>query len=209
MAQQLGKDTQPDGVDKARTAEVAGNLTQDTFLQSCQEMAALKREQKAVANKIASARKVIKARGVELGLMDAALKMADWDREEVRTNWDTRRRYMEWLGLPIGTQGDILAGLEGEAKLNAEWHARGATDAKAGKTGEIPDECPDDQRDAYTRGFKGKALEKKKEKGPKKDADGKVIAPPHGQGHDPEFDGEEDPAKKKQEVPADSDGVLG
>lgn len=201
MAKQLGKEGKTTPADeKARAEEIGGNMSQDTFLECCKEMADLKREQKALAAKVSTARKKFKARGVELGLMDATLKLAEWDRDEVRSNWDTRRKYAEWLGLPIGSQGDMFKDMTPDEKRQSEAHARGITDARAGATGQPPEDLAEDLHEFYERGFKGKPLTAKKKKG---------DAPPHGQGHDAEFDGEQtNVTPLKKAVPADSAEAL-
>lgn len=196
MAKKLGDTAKAaaEGEDKARIAEMAGNVSQETFLQSCQEIAAVNLACKAAADARAKVRKTIKARGIELGILDATLKMADWDREEVRLAFDNRRRYAEWLGLPIGIQADMFKDKTPEQKAQMDAHGRGVTDARTGKSGQPPEDLAEDLAEFYTRGFKGKPLEKEK-KEPKekvrKDKDGNILAPaktPEREADDAEFD---------------------
>lgn len=201
MAKQLGKEGKAGDQDKERQQEIGGNLTQETFLQSCQEMAAINAKVAAANEERRKVRKTIKARGIELGILDATLKMADWDREEVRLAFDNRRRYAEWLGLPIGTQTDMFKDLTPEQKAQQEAHARGVTDARAGKSGQPPEDLAEEHQEAYVRGFKGKTLEPKK-KGPRTNGEGKIVAPEP----DPEMEKEFEAGANK--VPADSEAAL-
>lgn len=134
------------------------NLTEDVFLAACRQQAALNAERKALNEKINAARKTMKANGIELGIMDATLKMAEWERAEVRGFFDKGRQYAAWLNLPIGTQSDLFKGMSDDAVQRAEWHAMGRTAALSGKPRVAPDACPEDYLRAWDAGFDGKSL---------------------------------------------------
>lgn len=188
MAKQLGKEGKPAKAEKAKEAAAsAGNVTRETFRESVNELVEANRVLKAATETRKRVRKVIKARGIELGHLDAVVRMADWDREEVRQAFEYRRQYAEWLGLPIGSQADLFKGMSDAERLAAEWEARGATDFYAAKTGQAPEDCPEENKLDYKRGFKRAKGEhvadnpapkqKDKPKGPKTDDQGRIIAP--------------------------------
>lgn len=195
MAKQLGKD-QENGKSTARVEEIAGNLTQETFLESVHEIVEIKREMAALNEKKKAIRKRVKARGVELGDLDEAVKMAEWDRDEVRAKFERRRLYAQWLGLPIGVQSDLFKGMTADDKAAAEWEARGYTARLANGSESPPEDCPDECHKAYKRGWKKAGGEKLKEgkgekpKGPKRDeSTGAILAPEPDPEMEKEFDG--------------------
>lgn len=153
MARKAGSDGDPHA-----PPPTPSNLTDEAFLAACKLQAQLNAERKSLNEKISSARKQMKANGVELGLMDATLKMAEWDRGEVRTHFDRARQYATWLGLPVGTQADMFSGLSDDEVQKREWYATGRTAALAGKPRVAPDECPDAYLPAWDAGYDGKDM---------------------------------------------------
>src|SRR5690606_25481991 len=87
--------------------EQQGNVTQGTFLEAVREVAKVNAEMRALNERRKGIRKKWKSEGIELGILDATIKMAEWDRAEVRAHFDNARRYAEWLGLPVGVQADL------------------------------------------------------------------------------------------------------
>jgi hypothetical protein len=177
MAKVIGKEdaSKKAGKDEG-VADISGNLTSDTFLQSVQEMAAVNAKMKSVNEERKKVRKTIKARGIELGDLDAVVRMSDWDREEVRASFDRRRRYAEWLGLPIAHQADMFKGLTQEQKSAAEWEATGRTAYLAAKGPQPPEDCPDPFRLNWMRGYKLAAGETPPEDKKKKPVDERAAA---------------------------------
>lgn len=133
--------------------EAASNVTAGTFLEAVREIAKVNAEARAINEKRKGIRKKWKAEGIELGLLDAALKMAEWDRAEVRSHFDTGRRYAEWLGLPVGHQPDMFKGLGDDEIQRREWFALGQVAARLGKPQKAPEECPPEYIPDYLRGF--------------------------------------------------------
>lgn len=134
------------------------NLTEEVFLAACRQQAGLNAERKSLNEKINAARKTMKANGIELGIMDATLKMAEWERSEVRGFFDKGRQYAAWLNLPVGTQADLFKGMSDDAVQRAEWHAMGRTAHLSGKPRVAPDDCPEDYLRAWDAGYDGKDL---------------------------------------------------
>ena len=103
------------------------------------------------------ARKEIKAMGFNLGDLDATMKMMDWGRDEVKEHFERRAIYARWVKLPIGSQGDLLAGPD--AKEENPETAGDLVFAKAyqagiqGKSPECPEEYLDHNQD-WSKGWK-------------------------------------------------------
>lgn len=133
--------------------EAAGNVTSSTFLEAVREIAKVNAEARSINEKRKGIRKRWKAEGIELGLLDAALKMAEWDRAEVRSHFDTGRRYAEWLGLPVGHQPDMFKNLGDDEIQKREWFALGQVTSRLGKPQKAPEECPPEYIQDYLRGY--------------------------------------------------------
>lgn len=157
MARTLGssdKDGQePINPNAEARREQQGNVTSATFLEAVREIAKVNAEARAINEKRKGIRKKWKAEGIELGLLDAALKMAEWDRAEVRSHFDTGRRYAEWLGLPVGHQPDMFKNLGDDEIQKREWFALGQVASRLGKPQKAPEECPPEYISDYLRGF--------------------------------------------------------
>lgn len=146
MARKLEPNTEP---------TVAGdvpNVTQDTFLQAVADIVAHNQALALANEKRKAARKKWKAAGIELKVIDRVIKKADWDRDEVRHAMDTEKQYMKWLGLPVGTQGELFEAGDREALL-LEWEGAGYTAGLLGKSRAHPDNCPDLAKDAWVKGW--------------------------------------------------------
>lgn len=157
MARKLGSGTgeQVESVNPNAEArrEQAGNVTHTTFLAAVREIAKVNAEARAVNEKRKGIRKKWKAEGLELGILDATIKMAEWDRAEVRAHFDNGRKYAEWLGLPIGSQPDLFARKGEDAIQKGEWYALGKVASRLGKAAKPPEECPAEYHQAYMAGF--------------------------------------------------------
>lgn len=135
--------------------ELAGNVTSGTFLEAVREIAKINAELRALNERRKGIRKKWKSEGIELGILDATIKMAEWDRAEVRTHFDNARKYAEWLGLPIGHQQDLFKGLGDDAVQKREWFALGAVSSRLGRPNKAPEECPPEYIQVWQAGYNG------------------------------------------------------
>lgn len=119
------------------------------------EMAALNEERQTLNSKITKARKQMKSDGVELGHLDATLKMMLWGPAEVREHFDTQQRYARAGRLPIGTQIDLLADCDDDEVALTDWKWSGFAAATTGKGvfGVPPDSCPPEMHQAWLEGW--------------------------------------------------------
>lgn len=159
MARKLGSDDDnkvvPINPNAEARREQQSNVTSGTFLEAVREIAKVNAEMKALNERRKGIRKKWKAEGLELGILDATIKMAEWDRAEVRAHFDNARRYAEWLGLPIGVQADLFKGLGDDAVQKKEWFALGQVSSRLGRANKAPDECPPEYRQHWQAGFNG------------------------------------------------------
>lgn len=160
MARKLGSDDDqkvvPINPNAEARREQQGNVTSATFLEAVREIAKINAEMKAINERRKGIRKKWKSEGLELGILDATIKMAEWDRAEVRAHFDNARRYAEWLGLPIGVQADLFKGLGDDAVQKKEWFALGAVASRLGRSPkDIPEECPPEYKQHWLAGFNG------------------------------------------------------
>lgn len=154
MAKRAGFEDREDAKELGKKPPGVGhNVTQEVFLKAAAQMAQLNQERQELNARINAERKQMKANGIELGAMDAMLKMAEWDRGEIREAFDLRRRYAEWLNLPIGTQTDLFKGMEDDEIQAREWHATGLQHKRAGRARSLPDHCPEQFIQFYDRGY--------------------------------------------------------
>lgn len=135
--------------------ELAGNVTSGTFLEAVREIAKINAEMRAINERRKGIRKKWKSEGIELGILDATIKMAEWERAEVRSHFDNARMYAEWLGLPIGHQQDLFKGLGDDAVQKREWFALGAVSSRLGRPNKAPEECPPEYLQVWQAGYNG------------------------------------------------------
>lgn len=104
-------------------------------------------------------RKQAKAAGIELGHLDAVVKMAEWDRTEVRAFFATRLQYAEWYALPVDYQPDMFADPAEAEPLGADhWVSKGFQAGVTGAVGTPPNECPGEHMQDWQHGWgKGQA----------------------------------------------------
>lgn len=133
--------------------EQTENVTSGTFLDACREIAKVNAEMRSLNERRKGIRKKWKSEGIELGILDATLKMAEWDRSEVRTHFDNARRYAEWLGLPVGVQADLFKGMGEDEVQKSEWRALGRVASNLGRPAKAPDECPPEMIQSFMQGF--------------------------------------------------------
>lgn len=133
--------------------EQIGNVTQATFLEALKELNEINAKARSINEERKKIRKKWKANGIELGQLDATIKMAEWDRAEVRAHFDTSRKYAEWLGLPIGVQGDLFTGQPDDKVQKHEWFKLGQVSSRMGHAARPPEECPPEYVSAWMAGF--------------------------------------------------------
>jgi len=133
--------------------EQSENVKPATFLEACRDIAKVNAEMRSLNERRKGIRKKWKAEGIELGILDATLKMAEWDRAEVRTHFDNARKYAEWLGLPVGVQADLFKGLGDDEVQKAEWRALGRVASNLGRPAKPPEDCPPEYQQAWLQGF--------------------------------------------------------
>lgn len=157
MAKKLGSGADDNVVPINPNAEARreqqGNVTQETFIEAVREIAKVNAEMKALNERRKGIRKKWKAEGLELGILDATIKMAEWDRAEVRAHFDNARRYADWLGLPVGMQADLFQSLGADEVQKKEWAALGRVASRLGKSAKPPEECPAEYHQDWMRGF--------------------------------------------------------
>ncbi len=134
-------------------------VDQDTFLSFVRQITAEQAKVEAAKSGLKSVRKQAKASGIELGHLDAVVRMSEWSIEEVREHYALSTRYAIWLGLPLGEQADLFAD-ENAAPAKptdkaAEWDAKGFMAATTGKGvfGDGPPaECPPEHHQDWLHG---------------------------------------------------------
>lgn len=151
MAKQAGAENPEEG-------KIPNQLTQEQYLTAVREQTAFIQERKALNEKINARRKVFQSWGVELGIMDAKMKLANRDRDEVREHYDLDRQYAIWLNLPVGTQPDMFAGKEDDDISRRNWYDAGITARLVGKARVAPDDCPEQYLLAWDAGYDDKPI---------------------------------------------------
>lgn len=153
MARKLGDDSSKIAKEEAE-AEARSNLTQPAFLDAVRQMAAMDEKVAGLRAQRTALRKKLKAEGIELGVLDAVMKMADWGRNEQRENFKRRQQYAAWLGLAVGHQGELFKdGMSDKEREAAEWHAAGRTACYTGKPAVPPEECPPIHHQDFMKGW--------------------------------------------------------
>lgn len=131
------------------------NLTDDAFYEHTQAIVKANAALEVARANRQAVRKLAKAAGVELGILDAKLKMAEWEPSEIRSHYATDARYAELLRLPVGTQLDLLEGVPEAARPDIDWQSRGflAATTKLGVPGQPPADVPADQVQNWMQGW--------------------------------------------------------
>lgn len=123
-------------------------LTREVFLRHVKAVTDQKAKVKAEQQKLNTIRTTAKAEGVVLGALDLVVKMADWNREEVRDQFTTQLQYAGYLNLPGIPEGGSLdlfnvnEDVPEEERGPAEWFAIGKTAGLLGREAVPPDTCP-------------------------------------------------------------------
>lgn len=131
-------------------------VTQESYLAAVKEITAATTKVKLANEERKNVRKKWKASGIELGVLDATVRLAEWSRGEIRDHFSVQANYALWLGLPVAPgvlkQGD-MAGLDDNEIQRREWFAIGRTASRSGKPGKPPEECPEEFHQAFMSGF--------------------------------------------------------
>jgi hypothetical protein len=156
MAKTVGSDADPrmpasPGAGGSGTNAV---VTEGSFLQAVKEVGAATLKVKLANEERKTVRKRWKASGIALGPLDAMVKMAEWDRGEIRDHFSVEKQYATWLGLPVeGRQAEMFKGLADDEIQAKEWFATGRTASRTGKPPRAPEECPPEFHQAFMRGY--------------------------------------------------------
>lgn len=153
MARKMGEEPSTQEQTPGTDSEAEGNVTEATFLEACAEIAEQNRLVKAANERRKVVRKKWKANGVTLGALDSTLKMADWDRDEVRDHFATRRKYATWMGLPIAKDGELFEGMSETEVQKEEWKQKGLTHGLLDRKPEAPEECPANMHQSFMEGY--------------------------------------------------------
>lgn len=150
MKAQTSTDMNP--VTEANAAAAMG-VNLQTFRDAVSKMIASNNEVSAVRTKRNAMRKQMKADGFDLKILDDTIRMAEWDRSEVRQIFATRRLYGEFMKLPV--QGDLFNADNASTDeiQEREWRALGYTAATLGRPRKAPDTCPPEYVQHYLRGM--------------------------------------------------------
>lgn len=157
MARTLG--AEPNGGAKGSTPPPPGHngLTDETFLLFVNELAQIEAKLDEWKGQRKSARKRAKAAGIDLGHMDAVVRMADWSTDEVREFFGTRTKYALWMRLPLGAQADMFADEQTkpveEPQDAAYWSGKGYQAGVRGLVLKIPAECHPQHHQDFTHGY--------------------------------------------------------
>ncbi|WP_043836322.1 ribosome modulation factor [Muricoccus aerilatus] len=114
------------------------NLKPETYLEHYRAIRDAKKKQEQATAEMRLARKRAKASGVNLGDMDAAIRLRDLDADERDTHLKNLARYTTWMGAPLGAQATLFGDIEKPTEKAAAEHAayeareRGYTDGTQG-----------------------------------------------------------------------------
>jgi len=159
MAKRIGSDDAPKvGAKGAGAPAPATNqvVTQESYLAAVKAITQARSKCAAANDELKTIRKTWKASGIELGVLDSMVKMAEWSRGEIRDHFDTAARYAAWLGLPVAPgaiKQSAISTEDDDAIQRREWFALGRTYSRTGKPGRPPEECPDEFHQAFMSGF--------------------------------------------------------
>lgn len=114
------------------------NLTASTFQDFVEELATLGDQKDRIVGKIRNRRKAAKEAGINLGEMDAVLKLKTMDTDEIKQNEADRLLYAKWLKVDLGFQASLdlpepdAAHIERVTKHDTYWQGY-----EAGKRGDL------------------------------------------------------------------------
>lgn len=159
MAKALGADNSPLKAQIEQAAHLS-NVTPETFLQAVREVAAINAKAAGINEERKGIRKKWKANGIELGQMDAIMKMADWDTADIIEHFRIRQEYAGWMGYQTGRQGDMLANATDDEISAHEWRSRGIVASRLGRPAVPPSECPPDYAEDFMNGYEQDAADR-------------------------------------------------
>jgi hypothetical protein len=142
--------------DKTETPAAAGHNGPDeaVFLKHVRVLIAAQAALDEAKSARSAVRKLAKADGIELKKLDAVVTMSQWEPGEVREHFMTLNQYAAWMGLPVGTQTDLFAGVAEAALPALNWEHKGYTAAitDKGSYGTPPSDCPPEAHQAWMIG---------------------------------------------------------
>jgi hypothetical protein len=95
-----------------------------------------------------------KGTGIALTVLNAVVTLAKQSRGDLRTHFETTRKYASWLNLPVdGHNPSNWEGLSDDQIARKEWFSLGRTYSRTGRVGRPPEECPPEFHQAFMRGF--------------------------------------------------------
>mgnify|MGYP000877274527 CR=1 FL=1 len=118
-------------------------------------LAEAKQRLKDEKGKLKDIRQLAKADGLVLKELDEALEDAQTERVDLIAKEERRRLYRQWLGLPVGAQGELelddrLPSIERE---RARWKSMGNVDGRLAKVRAAPEGCPPNMVQSYLEGW--------------------------------------------------------
>jgi hypothetical protein len=156
MAKKVGSDSPDPKMTTPGATVLSDNavVTEGSFLTAVKEITQATLKVKLANEDRKAIRKKWKASGIVLGPLDTMVKMAEWNRGEVRDHFSVEKQYASWLGLPVeGRQTDAFKGLSDDQIQAKEWNAAGRTASRTGKPARPPEECPEEFHQAFMRGY--------------------------------------------------------
>jgi hypothetical protein len=144
----------PKGSHKAPT----NGPSEDDLLLAVREMTALNAERKALGAKISKARKQMKAKNIEFGVLDSTMAMLEWSPGEVRQHLERQSYYARTFNLPVLDLVDMFEehqGTGGDPEIeHRKWWNTGRKDGLAGRgwPQDAPEGCPPECRKDYADG---------------------------------------------------------
>lgn len=128
------------------------NVTPETFLTAVRDITSLAAIVKNANENLKAARKRHKGNGIELKILDEAVRMTEWSRGEVREYLGTRSRYYELMGLPVGHTMDMFKTTPDHVVQQVEAEALGKTAGLLGKPARPPEDLGAEFHTHWLRG---------------------------------------------------------
>ena len=131
--------------------------SEDDLRVAARELLDINEKVDAIHKARSTIRKNIKARGIELGVLDRTVEMLDWAPSEVRAHFMRSTSYARAFNLPAGDLLDLFEPREGVDDPDFEtrsWYNIGKKDGLAGRgwPDEPPEGCPPECAQDYGRG---------------------------------------------------------
>ncbi|WP_270374954.1 hypothetical protein [Marinicauda sp. Alg238-R41] len=138
---------------KTQESDPGSNVNRDTFLQAVTGLREIDDRLNVIKEERKRYRKKLKHEGIELGELDAVVKLADTTHKDVRGYFDRLHRYARFLALPTGTTAEMFEDKSADDIDRMDWRSEGATAGMMGKEGSPPDHCPAEFHQAFMDGY--------------------------------------------------------